>query len=280
MSLESQKGSQKPTAEHQRTPIVTSSEQQSLMDVWRVLMKQRFTILAVMAISFIGSVIYSYRTKPIYESVSRVQIRPEARTKIGLQGLEEGAGGSAGATVLKTEVLILQSDRVMLDTAKALNVFAKVHAGNKQAGGPSEAELTPAERRAAIGTVRSGLTVRMLPDTEVLEVHCRGTDPKMTTAIVNQLLDTYIDDNLRSKFERTQYVSVWLQKQLDGLRKDAEDAQYRLADFEKQHNIVGQDEKSNLTMQSLMQTSQMLGATETERILKEARVRERETLLR
>ena len=68
---------------------------------------------------------------------------------------------------------------------------------------------------------------------------------------MNGLVDTYSDEGLRVNFERTAHVSDWLEKQLDSLKQDAAQSQQQLADYQRAHNIVGTDENSNLTLETL-----------------------------
>ena len=96
--------------------------------------------------------------------------------------------------------------------------------------------------------------------------------------IVNQLVETYSDEDLRTKFDRTMHVSSWLQKQLDGLKTDASNAQQKLVDYQKAHNIVGTDENSNLTLQKLQEISSSLTNAEADRIIKDVRTREFDSL--
>ena len=281
MSLEPQPDSQAGQIARSRATIVPSDDRLTMMDVWRVLMKQRFIILAVAFVSLATAAIYSFRTKPVYESVSRIEINPNNTPNIGLQSLVEEERSGEGTAALQTEMLVLQSDSVMLQTAQSLDIISKVRAASHKdgnAGGPSSStEITPRERLALIGFVKGGLHVRIMPTTQMIEIRYRNNDPKLATEVVNKLVDTYIDEDLRSKFDRTMHVSIWLQKQLEDLKQQASDAQLRLADFQKQHNIVGTDETSNLTMQNLAQISGDLESAEADRIMKEARMREFES---
>jgi len=95
---------------------------------------------------------------------------------------------------------------------------------------------------------------------------------------VNQLVDTYSDADLQTKFERTTHVSDWLQKRMDDLKQQASDTQRQLADYQKAHNIVGTDENTNLTVQTLEHVSGELDDAEADRIVKEARMREFDSL--
>ena len=71
-----------------RAVIEPSGDRLTLMDVWRVLMKQRITILVVTIVFVAIAVIYVLRTPPVYESVARIEIKPNNPPNIGLQGLE------------------------------------------------------------------------------------------------------------------------------------------------------------------------------------------------
>jgi uncharacterized protein involved in exopolysaccharide biosynthesis len=283
MSFESQPEPQAGHTVHSRATVVVADDRLSLMDVWRVLMKQRFIILGITSISIAAAAFYAFRTKPVYESVSRIEINPNRAPNIGLQSLvEEGESGQNPAA-LQTQILILQSESVILQTAQSLDLIAKVRAAAHKEGSapepPSSAELSPGERRALILFIKNGLVVRAVGGTQMVEIRYRNNDPKLATEVVNKLVETYIDEDLRSKFDRTMHVSSWLQTQLDGLKQEASDAQRRLADYQKEHNIVGTgtDETSNLTMQNLAQISGDLESAEADRIMKEARMREFET---
>jgi len=245
-------------------------ERRSLMDVWRVITKQRFTILAATVLSTAGAVWYAFRTPPVYESVSRIEIKPNTFGGGDILGFFE-AEDEAGES-LQTEVRILQSDSVLFETAQALHLINLVR-GNKAAGNGSPAEVTPQEHQAMAGIVRGGLSVTIIPGTRIVEIHYRSNDPKLGTDIANQLVETYSDAELQTKFERTEHVSQWLQNRMDDLRQEASDTQRRLADYQRAHNIVGTDE-NNLTTQTLEDVSSELDSAEADRIMKEARMRE------
>jgi capsular exopolysaccharide synthesis family protein len=280
MSLDPQPESQTGQIARTRAMIVPSEDRLSLMDVWRVLMKRSFIILTVTAVFLAVAALYAFRTKPVYESVSRIEIKPNTTPNVGLQSLtdEEGRGGESGGA-LQTEILVLQSNSVMLQTAQSLDLIGRVRAAEPKgaSGSASSVEMTPGERLTLIGLIRGGLHVQVVPSTQMVDIRYRSNDPKLATEVVNKLVDTYIDEDLRSKFDRTMHVSIWLQKQLEGLKQSAEDAQRQLAGYQKEHNIVGTDETSNLTMKNLGQTSSDLEIAEAGRITKEARMREFES---
>jgi capsular exopolysaccharide synthesis family protein len=172
---------------------------------------------------------------------------------------------------------VIQSDTVLFQAAQSINLVSQVRQNNgtNEAGqSQSSAPITPLERRAIISIIKRGLSITILPGTRILEIHYRGTDPWLAAEIVNGLVDTYSDQGLRVSFERTAHVSDWLEKQLDTLKQDAADSQRQLADYQKAHNIVGADENSNLTLETLEHISSDLDDAEADRIMKESRMRD------
>jgi capsular exopolysaccharide synthesis family protein len=249
------------------------------MDVWRVLTKQRFTILTVTVLSVAVAAWYTFRTPPVYESVSHVEISPQGPSSNDMMAMYAEEWNSA--TEMETQIHVLESDSVLFETAKSLNLIHLVRAPNKKTGAGDETssgEVTPEERRAMIGLLREGLSVSLIPDTDIVEIRFRGSDPVLATAVVNQLAETYADEDLRTKYERTMHVSAWLQKRLEDLKQEASDTQRQLADYQRTHNIVGTDENSNLTIQTLEHLSGNLDDAEADRIMKEARMRDIDSL--
>jgi capsular exopolysaccharide synthesis family protein len=243
-------------------------------------MKRRIIIIAVTVVVFTMAMLYVFRTRPVYESVSRIEINPKTIPNVGLESMIQQGQGGQDTTELQTEALILQSDSVLLQTALGLDLASALRAkGDTQTHGTANnsMEIAPWERESLIGVIRSGLKVQIIPGTQIIEIRFRNTDQRLGMEITNKLVDTYIDSDLQSKFDRTSHVSTWLQKQLRDLKEEAADAQRRLADYEKQHNIVGSDETTNLTMSTLDQISSEFETAAADRIVKEARMREYES---
>ena len=275
MSLEPQPEPQDGQSVRNQATIAPAEERLSLMDVWRTVMKQRWVILTVTVISFALATFYSFRTKPVYESFSRIEINTNNLPKFGSLLEQGGSGNEDNSSDLGTEILILQSDTVILETANSLDLLERLRGGKgraAKAGGT--APMTPEERVALIGGIKGGLSVSTVGQTSMVDIRYRNEDPQLATDVVNRLVDTYIDHDLRSKYERTMHVSSWLEKQLLDLKQQAADAQQRLADYQREHNIVGTTENSNLTIVTLGQISSDLEKAEADRIIKESRMRD------
>ncbi len=271
MSIEAQTDSQHGLPEENR-PNVLAMGERSLIDVWRVLTKRRYVVLVVAILTTALAVWRAYSTPPVYETSSTIEIKPSSLSSSSAEMIQE-----EDTVALETEVGVLQSDSVLFQAAQSIGLLDRIRRGQGKVGaaGPdAEEPITPSERHAMVQIVKSGLSVAILPNTRIIAIHDRGTDPVLAAAIVNGLVSTYSDEGLRISFERTAHVSDWLAKQIDNLKQDAAQAQRQLADYQKAHNIVGTDQNSNLTLQTLGRISGELDDAEADRIVKEARLRD------
>ncbi len=258
-------------------------ERLTLIDVWRVLMKRRLIVLTVTILFLAAAVVYVVRTPAQYESVARVEIKPNSPPNIGFQGLAQETNFYQDPEVaLNTQIGILESDSVLFKTAESLHLIGLLRHGDHKKGNSADpspsAPITPSERAALIGYIRGGLSVTIIPNTNLVKILYRNHNPTLARDIVNRLIETYSDEDLQLKYNRTMHVSAWLQQRLGALKKQAADAQIKLAEYQKAHNIVGTDENSNLTLQTLGVISGDLENAEANRILKEAQMREFDSL--
>src|SRR5579863_1258092 len=262
-----------PPSENRALALASGEDSFTFMELWRVLIKRRYVVLAVTILSLAGALWYALRTTAVYESVARIEIRPQEITDVSMSELIQQKEVDEQSE-LQTEVAILQSDSVLFETAESLNLQERLRAewaasARKKGKSvpPANAPITPMERRSMINFVQSGLSTKVVKGTNLVEIAYRNPDPKLAAAIANRLVETYSDKDLRTKFDRTMHVSQWLQKELDGLKTEASNAQQALADYQKAHNIVGTDENSNLTIQTLQNISSSLDNAEADRIM-------------
>src|SRR5207302_8792294 len=108
------------------------------------------------------------------------------------------------------------------------------------------------------------------PNTRIIEVHYRSADPQMAANVVNTLMQTYVENNFKARFESTMQASDWLSKQLVDLQMKVETSQEKLVRYQKEHEILGMDEKQNITTAKLDELNKELTSAESQRMDKEA----------
>jgi capsular exopolysaccharide synthesis family protein len=117
------------------------------------------------------------------------------------------------------------------------------------------------------------LSVKLIPKTQIVEVHFRSKDPRLAAQVANAVAATYIEYNFQTKYRATLQTSDWLTKQLDDLKRHAADSQEKLTDYQKKTGILGTDETHNIILDKLEELNKQLSAAEGDRIVKEAKYR-------
>ena len=253
-----------------------ASNDSVLRDYLRVLIKRVWVVLGTLAIVFGATLIATLRATPIYDAVGSIAInKPDPM----LANLRDGNSGVDyyDPTDLDTEVRILRSDLLALQVIKQLNLDRLPEFGGHGAPRPSSLELTtdalqPDSERAnaLLGAFKASLVVMLEPNTRIIDVHFRSPNKELAARVVNTLANTYIEQNFKTRFESTMQASDWLSRQLVDLQMKVETSQEKLVKYQKEHQILGIDEKQNITTAKLDELNKELTAAESDRMEKES----------
>ena len=123
---------------------------------------------------------------------------------------------------------------------------------------------------ALLAGFKGGLRVALIPNTRIIEIHYRSADKNLAANVVNTLISTYIEQNFKTRFESTMQASDWLSKQLVDLEMKVQTSQEKLVQYQKEHEILGIDEKQNITTSKLDELNKELTAAESDRMEKES----------
>ena len=121
-----------------------------------------------------------------------------------------------------------------------------------------------------MGNFRGNLKVTLAPNTKIIEVHYTSPDRQLAANVVNKLMEDYTENNFKSRFESTMQAEDWLKNQLVDLQMKVESSQQKLVQYQKEHEILGIDEKQNITTSKLDELNKALTAAESERMDKES----------
>jgi capsular exopolysaccharide synthesis family protein len=174
-------------------------------------------------------------------------------------------------------VLILQSDLLALQVVKELGLDRRPDFGGNTPPLPSALDLAPdplqtdpSRTSGLLSSFRGNLKVALTPNTHIIKVSFRNPDKDLTAHVVNTLMSTYTENNFKSRFDSTMQASDWLSKQLVDLQMKVETSQEKLVRYQKEHEILGIDEKQNITTQKLDELNKALTAAESVRMDKES----------
>ena len=241
----------------------------------RILIKRKWLVFGCLATVFSVVAIASLKMTPVYEAGGTIAInKPD--TSLNFQNSATFSLDYFDPTELETEVKILQSDLLALQVIRELNLDRRPEFGGKSLNStsldlaPDPLQVDPARAASVIGSFKGSLRVALSPNSRIIEVHYRSADPQMAANVVNTLMQTYVENNFKARFESTMQASDWLQKQLVDMQMKVETSQEKLVRYQKEHEILGIDEKSNIITAKLDELNKELTAAESERMDKEA----------
>src|SRR6267154_1737612 len=220
------------------------SHDSAMGEYLRVLVKRKWIVLSCLVTIFAVVAIASLKMTPVYDASGSIAINKPDST-LNFKDSATFSLDYYDPTEMETEVKILQSDLLALQVIKELNL----------------------DRRPDF---RGSLKVNLSPSSRIIEIHYRSTDKQMAANVVNTLMQTYVENNFKARFESTMQASDWLSKQLVDLQMKVETSQEKLVRYQKEHEILGIDEKQNITTAKLDELNKELTSAESERMDKES----------
>src|ERR1035437_5165818 len=251
-------------------------EEQVLAEVWSMLRRRKFLILGCCVACLLLAGLYILLKSPRYEATAQIEVSPVGTNSLGLdQMASRGLSPSDPTLQLQSAVTVLQSNTIAFAVMKQLKMAERKDFAGPwlQPAGAWLPDLPPDVRDALLLRFRKGLTVEVVPKTDIIAVQFQAKDPALAADVVNSTVGRYTERNFRSSYESATLVSNWLSKQMDDLKIKASESQQKLADLQKERGLIGVDETDNIVTEKLKQVDEQLTVAESDRIVNEARYR-------
>jgi succinoglycan biosynthesis transport protein ExoP len=245
-----------------------------LLEYWTILRKRRWIVISVVLVSVALTALITARQKPLYSAVGRIAINHESAVNLGTKDsqfvVDEGDSGDYSVD-METQIKVLQSDATIYQVIKTLHLDTSPEFGGSSTKHMENSlQIDSAQQTALLSRFRSGLSIASVPASRILEIRYSSHNPQLAAQIVNQLISSYIEQNLKARFESTEQTTDWLTKQLADLQMKVEISQEKLVEYQREHDLVGLDDKTNVVTSKLEQLNLALTTVEGQRIQKEA----------
>jgi succinoglycan biosynthesis transport protein ExoP len=255
-----------------------AEERSPLLHYWQVLRKRKWVMLATFAIAFVLSAIATLSETRLYQATSKVAIFPEVPNVLGFKDADSvNFPDEEYEATLETQVAILRSDALAIKVIEAMRLYqnpqfttVKQPDLSPSAMGDSSMPPDPTQAAALLGAFHGGLNIQLVPGTRLIQVSYTHHDPRFATEVTNTLVKTFIEENFRTKYNSASQTSDWLSRELADLQLKVQTSEEKLVRYQKDHGILGVDEKENIVTEKLVELNKELTEAETERIEKEA----------
>lgn len=263
--------------------VPPTSEPYSVSELMSILHRRKWTILGGIAFGLLLALAASLVMTPKYESEAVIEINKENSDALGLESMMPSVGDAADQTLdyainMETHSEALQSDTLALQVIGQLHLDARPEYAWKPSFLSSQEEKdeaslplekAPHHREKVLKVFHKNLKVKPVSNARMITVSYLCPDRQVAANVVNTLTSDYMDQYFLNRYTATAQASTWLSKQLDDLKKQVEQAQQKLVDYQKQYGILGVDSTNNIVMTRLEDLNKQLTDAQGQRITRE-----------
>jgi succinoglycan biosynthesis transport protein ExoP len=233
-------------------------------------------MIFVVTAAVVISIVYAQTRVPVYEATATAEIDLPRSESLGLSTAVSSLYSDDTSTTVQTVAYRLTGHSLIY---RAVAELAAENRGPfpdafRNLTSPSDEDSIPAaERDRIIHSVAGSLSVGIVPRTNALAITYRHGNPIVARDFVNRLLTVFMERSVEDRLFGTTQAADMLSAQMNELKKHGADAQEKLAKFQREHNLIGADEKDNLTVDGLKIINQQLAEAQADQIIKQARLR-------
>ncbi len=263
---------------------VDDEEGIDLRELWRVVIKRKWTIAGVTAIVVTAALLSSLLMVPEYRSTTTIEINPSAQI-LNIRDFEPQYGGWRGEDLfMNSQQRILGSRALAEEVVRAEDVADHPElsgevrqrsvrgelrsllrtvrqaitpgsgSASNSSGNPSSREHDPAP--AAAGRLRNRIEVEPIRDSRLVNIRVTGFDPEFAARMANGLAEQYIKTSLQRRYDAGNEAREFLEGQLEDMRIALERSDQALNDFARDRNVADLDQRIELAKVAMNRFSQ------------------------
>ncbi len=227
-----------------------------------ILRRHWWKIALFVASAVAATIVISARLVPIYESTSTIDIDRQMPSAI--------IGQEASRTItndsdqfLATQARLIQSDSVLRPVAEQFHLEEREGIETNAAPGmPAAADDAP--------VILKRLKVTRPPNTYLLLISYRSTDPHLAADVANSIAKSYLEHTYNIRFKSSASLSAFMERQLEELKAKMERSSSALVQFERELNVISPEEKTSILSSRLLQLNTEYTNAQADRVKKEA----------
>ena len=246
-----------------------------------VVRRNLLLIIAIVAAAVAIAVVLTMLQTPRYTAQTTVEINEQAQTVLG-DDIEKDSESNSSWDVdlfLNTQLEILRSRALAERVVRRLDLASSERFFASQEIDIGAITSEQARENAAVGLVKSNMTVDLPTSTRIATISFTSTDPAMSAEVANAYAAEFIQANLQRKFDSSSYARTFVAEQLEEARARLESSERDLNAYARQAGLIRARDPTNedfnaagsVTASSLMQLNEAANAAQAARIEAEAR---------
>lgn len=186
-------------------------EEMDLREYWQIIVKRKRLILAVFLLTVLAVAIYSFLATPIYEAFTTLIVREAG---MGVETIFFDGASALGKNVAQNYIQIMKSRTILERVASDLG----------------REDLTQSALEKAI-------TIQSVQGSDVLKISMQSPEPALAQAVVNKLVDVFLDWNLNYRQNDRRAAREFIEGQLQKVELDLRLAEERLQAFQEEQGL-------------------------------------------
>lgn len=108
------------------------------------------------------------------------------------------------------------------------------------------------------------LKVESITETDILEISYQSTDPKLASAVVNEVIDVYIANDIFNNRAKTQAASEFIREQLPKVEANVLQAELALRQFKEKNRVVNLSQEAIAAVELMGQLDNQIAGVQAE----------------
>ena len=254
-------------------PIGDFHDEDPFRQVIQFLKKRLWIVGVAVLLGFLGGVVVNHFSQRLFTAQANIEVESEdMSSQFRLEQMQGGAGEDTSEK-LDTEIEILHSRNLALETIKELHLESNPDFVGLDNGKPWDMSK-PSIREMLIANFRGSIKISRLGHTNIVQIFATNKNPELASLMANTLIDRYIEHSFRENYAATAKISTWLDEKLNGLRTNLEKSQAHILDLQKDIGVYGIDQSHSVVAANLEELNKQYADAQVDRLLKESRLQE------
>jgi succinoglycan biosynthesis transport protein ExoP len=264
-----------------------------LRHVILVLRRRKGIILTALALGIVIALCLAMTAQKKFSATATIEVNKENGSALGLDDLSGTTSESDTADQVNTDLLthqaVIESDNTALNVIKALRLDTLPpysSTSNSHLAAEDRGDDSPAQRDKMLSIFHSGLSVKLVKGTRLIDVTYTDSDPHRSAAVANAIIDSFIDQYTEARYQASAKASTWLANQLTDLKNKVTESQAKVEQYQKESGLAGMtmsaqggpagqtatvtSSSNNVPLERLVELNRDLTSADVSRISKEA----------
>lgn len=211
----------------------SQEEEIQLKEYLRIIIHHKWVILIVFCVVLAATVFYTAQAPRVYESSGKVLIELEKETDLFFPT------GGMTRNALNNQIEVLKSTPVLQATITKLQKH------------PESKNFPIFLAENPVSALREALEITGERETDIINITYASTNPVECEAVVNNLVDSYVEENLRYARSELTKIREFLEEQLDMRSRQLSVSEEALRRYKIENNIFALSEETEQMVENM-----------------------------